>query len=66
LAIFYFGQGRFQCTAKGIFIPKDLKSGEISRKKHFKIFNFLKKLKDWGDIRGVLLLLFEIQYLMKS
>jgi len=33
LVIFYFAPGGFQCTAKGIFIPKDLKLGEISTKK---------------------------------
>jgi len=33
LAIFYFAPRRFQCTAKDIFIPKDLKLGEINRKK---------------------------------
>jgi len=33
LAIFYFAPEGFQCTAKGIFIPKDLKLGEISTKK---------------------------------
>jgi len=32
-AIFYFAPGMFQCTAKGIFIPNDLKLGEISTKK---------------------------------
>jgi len=33
LANFYFAPGGFQCTTKGLFIPKDLKSGEISTKK---------------------------------
>jgi len=33
LGIFYFSPGGFQCTAKGIFIPKDIKLGEISTKK---------------------------------
>jgi len=32
LAIFYFAPGGFQCIVKGIFVPKDLKSGEISKK----------------------------------
>jgi len=33
LAIFYFIPGRFQCGAKGIFISKDHKLGEIGTKK---------------------------------
>jgi len=33
LANFYFAPGGFQCTAKGIFIPKDLKLSKISTKK---------------------------------
>jgi len=33
LAIFYFAPGGVQCTTKGIFIPKDLKVGQISTKK---------------------------------
>jgi len=33
LAIFYFAPGRFQCTAKAKFIPKDLKLGKVSTKK---------------------------------
>jgi len=43
LAIFYFAPGGFQCTEKGIFIPKDLKLGERSTKKHFKISLFQKR-----------------------
>jgi len=35
LVIFYLAPGGFQCTAKGIFIPKDLKLGEISTKYEF-------------------------------
>jgi len=33
LKILYFVREGFQCTANGIFIPKDLKLGEISIKK---------------------------------
>jgi len=33
LEIFYFAPGGFQCTAKGIFTPKNLKLGKISTKK---------------------------------
>jgi len=33
LEFFYFAPGGFQGTAKGIFIPKDLKLGKISTKK---------------------------------
>jgi len=33
LAIFNFARGGFQCTAKGKFIPKDLKLSRISTKK---------------------------------
>jgi len=33
LANFYFAPGGFQCTANGIFIPKNLKLGKISTKK---------------------------------
>jgi len=33
LAIFYIAPRGFQCTAKGIFIPKNLKLVEISTKK---------------------------------
>jgi len=33
LAIFYFVPGGFQCTAKGIFTPKDLKLSKTSSKK---------------------------------
>jgi len=29
MVIFYFAPGGFQCTAKGIFIPKNLKLGKI-------------------------------------
>jgi len=46
--IFNFAPGGFQCTAKNIFIPKDLKLGEISTKKHVKIFNFSKKFKEFA------------------
>jgi len=38
LAIFYFAPGGFQCTAKGIFIPKDLKLYKLSTKKALFIF----------------------------
>jgi len=38
LAIFNFVPGGFQCTAKGIFIPKDLKLGKISTKNA--LYNF--------------------------
>jgi len=64
--IFYFTSVGFQCTAKGIFIPKDIKLGEISTKKVLK--NFSKEFKEWGFIRGLFLLLFECEYLgnMKS
>jgi len=64
ILVIYFAPGGFQCTEKGIFIPKDLKLGEISIKKHLKIFNFSQKLKEWGGgIRSYFFLLFEIQYL---
>jgi len=33
LPIFYFASVGFQCSAKGIFIPKDIKLGKISTKK---------------------------------
>jgi len=33
LVIFYFAPGGFQCTAKGIFVPKDLKLDKIGTKK---------------------------------
>jgi len=45
LAIFYFAPGGFQSTAKGIFISKDLKLGEISRKSTFNFLIFQKNLK---------------------
>jgi len=48
-AMFYFTPRGFQCTVKGIFIPKNLKLGEISTKEHFNIFDFPKKLKEWGS-----------------
>jgi len=35
LAIFYFAPGVFQCGAKSIFIPKNVKLGKISTKKAF-------------------------------
>jgi len=53
LANFYFALGGFQCTAKGIFIPKYLKLGTISTKKTC----FSKK--------GLFLLLFKHEYLGK-
>jgi len=40
LAIFNFAPGGFQCTTKGIFIPKDYKLGQISTKKRFKFVVF--------------------------
>jgi len=45
LSIFYFTPGGFQYTAKGIFIPKDLKLGEISTKKKLKNVSFFKKIE---------------------
>jgi len=45
--MFYFTPRGFQCTVKGIFIPKNLKLGEISTKEHFNTFDFPKKLKEW-------------------
>jgi len=41
---FFFASGGFQCTAKGIFIPNDLKLGEISTKKALSNFLFFKKI----------------------
>jgi len=45
----YFAPGGFQCTEKGIFIPKEFKLGKTSTKKHLKIFNFSKKFKERGE-----------------
>jgi len=47
LEIFYFAPVEFECTAKDIFIPKDLKLNEISTKKHFKFLK--KKFKEWAQ-----------------
>jgi len=49
LANFYFVSEGFQCTANGIFIPKDLKLGEIStKKKTLYNFSFFKKIERMG------------------
>jgi len=36
--MFYFAPGRFQCTAKGIFIPKDLNNGLLRSVNEFTVF----------------------------